>query len=65
MFNNDQVIWAISRCVLILHNYQVISLSKAAQESISCGAMSLVGYCLLYAEVGISIQRPRTDLQWN
>lgn len=65
MFNNDQSIWAISRCVLNLHSYQVISLSQAAQEFISCGAMSLVGYCLLYAEIGISMQRQWTDLECN
>lgn len=49
MFNNDQGIWTILRTILNIHNYQVISLSKTAQESISCGAMSLVGYCVIYA----------------
>lgn len=52
------------RIVLKLHNYQIISLSKTAQESISCGAMSLVEV-LFTLPASISIQRQWTDLQCN
>lgn len=43
IFNNDSRIWSVLKFVLNLNNIQVISLLKTAQESISCGAMSLAG----------------------
>lgn len=56
IFNNDSRIWSVLKFVLNLNNIQVISLLKTAQESISCGAMSLAGV-LSTLPASISIQR--------